>query len=304
MAFELAIDCRVVLAETPIWDPRLKKLYWTDLFEGTVHRYDPATGQDECIETHSVIGSAIPCETPGRLLVAVDDGMMLLDFDSGQLELVVAPQPNTGKFRYNDTRCDAAGRIFTSTVSKLFTEPDFDPNTMTGKFYMVDTDGTVVTLVDKLVQYNTIFVDSRNENLYAVDTYYKKLLRFDYSLEKGASGNPEVVISFDDMPDGASVDADDNVYVCHWGEKKLISVWSLKTYSLIKTIPFPVKNICCGGFAGDDLRDFYVATSKFWLPEGDPDFEAGAGGIFKTRVDVPGLPEHFYKDQSLRKTTG
>jgi sugar lactone lactonase YvrE len=299
MAFELAIDCSVILAETPIWDPRLKKLYWTDLFKGTVHRYDPVTRQDECVETNSVIGSAIPCETPDRLLVAVDDGMMLLDFATGHLELVAAPQPNTGEFRYNDTRCDSAGRIFTSTVSKFFTEPNFDPDSMAGKFYMVDTDGTVVTLVDKLVQYNTIFVDSKNENLYAIDTYNKKLLRFDYSLAKGASGEPEVVISFDDMPDGASLDADDNIYVCHWSDKRQISVWSLKNYSLVKTIPFPVKNICCGGFAGDDLRDFYVATSKFWLPEGDSDFDNGAGGIFKTRCDVPGLPEHFYKDQSL-----
>ncbi len=48
MGFALPIDSRVVLAETPVWDPRLKKLYWTDLFEGTVHRFDPATGRDEC----------------------------------------------------------------------------------------------------------------------------------------------------------------------------------------------------------------------------------------------------------------
>ena len=234
MGFELALDCKVVLAETPIWDPRLKKLYWTDLFEGAVHRYDPATGQDECAETRGMIGSAIPCETPGRLLVAIDDGLMLLDFATGKLEPVAAPQPNTGEFRYNDTRCDAAGRIFTSTVSKFLTEPHFDPDVMTGKFYMVDLDGAVVTLVDKLVQYNTILFDNRNENMYVVDTHNKKLLRFGYSLAKGAFGKPEVVISFDDMPDGASVDANDNLYVCHWSEKRHISVWSLKDYSSVK----------------------------------------------------------------------
>jgi hypothetical protein len=48
------------------------------------------------------------------------------------------------------------------------------------------------------------------------------------------------------------------------------------------------------------MRDFYVATSKFWLPEGDQDFSTGAGGIFRTRSDVPGVPEHLYKDQSVR----
>lgn len=299
MPFELAIDSRVILAETPIWDPRLLKLYWTDLFNGDVHRYDPGTGQDECVETKSVIGSAIPCETPGRLLVAIDDGIMLLDFDTGHFELLAAPQPNTGEFRYNDTRCDAAGRIFTSTVSKFYTEPGFDPEKMAGKFYMIDTDGSVVTLVDQVVQYNTIFFDSKNENLYAIDTYYKKLLRFDYSVEKGPSGPPQTVITFEDMPDGACVDAKDQVYICHWSDKKHITVWSLKDYRCVQDIPFPVKHICCGGFGGADLKDLYVATSRFWLPEGDPDFALGAGGIFRMRAEVAGLPEHFYKDQSL-----
>ena len=297
MQFELAIDSKVILAETPIWDPRIKKLYWTDLFTGTVHRYDPATGVDERAETHSFIGAAIPCDTVGKLLVAVDDGMMLLNFDTGEMELLAQPQPNTGEFRYNDTRCDAAGRIFTSTVSKFYTEPNFDPDLMAGKFYMIDTDGAVVTLVDKLVQYNTIFFDNKNENLYVVDTYFKKLLRFDYSLENGASGEPEVVIAFDDMPDGVVVDVHDQIYVAHWSDKKQITVWSLKDYSFVKAISFPVKNICCGGFAGDSMQDFYVATSLFWLPEGDADFAAGAGGIFKAHSDTPGCPEHFYKDR-------
>lgn len=300
MKFELAIDARVVLAETPIWDPRIKRLYWTDLFTGAVHRYDPVTGADETAQTNSTIGSAIPCNTPGKLLVAVDDGMMILDFDSGKMEFVVAPQPNTGEFRYNDTRCDSLGRIFTSSVSKSYTEPNFDPDTMAGKFFMIDTDGRVVTLVDKLVQYNTIFIDSQNKNLYAVDTYYKRLLRFDYSLDKGASGQPEMVIEFEDMPDGVAVDVEDYIYVCHWSPKQHITVWSLKDYSLVKTIPFPVKNICCAGFAGEDMKDFYVATSNFWLPDGDADFAAGAGGIFMARSEVAGRPEYFFKDQEVR----
>jgi sugar lactone lactonase YvrE len=295
MGFELAIDSRVVLAETPIWDPRLNKLYWTDLFEGTVHRFDPETGQDECVPTRGVIGSAIPCETPGRLLVAVDDGLMLLDFPGGKLEMVAAPQANTGEFRYNDTRCDAAGRIFTSTVSKFYPEPHFDPEKMAGKFYMVDTDGAVVTLVDKVVQYNTILFDGKNENMYVVDTWHKTLLRFDYSLAQGASGAPEVVIRFDDMPDGAALDVDDNLYVAHWSDKRIISVWSLRDYALVKTLALPVKHVCCPGFGGEDMRDLYVATSKFWLPEGDQDFETGAGGIFRARNDVPGRKDYFYK---------
>jgi len=294
MDFKLINGKSVVLAETPIWDPRINRLYWTDLFKGTVHRYDPATGLDESVETGSVIGSAIPCDVIDKLLVAVDDGMMILDFETAKMEIVAAPQENTGEFRYNDTRCDAAGRIFTSSVSKNYTETLFDPNSMTGKFYMIEPDGEVKILVDAIVQYNTIFLDNSNENLFVVDTYNKKLLRFNYSLENGAYGEPETVIVFEEMPDGVSVDIKDNIYVCHWSEKKHITVWSLKSYDFIQSIPFPVKNICCGGFAGNDMRDFFVTTSTFSLADDDPDMSAGAGGVFLSRSEIPGKPENFY----------
>jgi len=297
MKFKLALDAKCVLGETPIWDPRIKKLYWTDLFKGGVHRYDPVTGIDEVVETGMMIGAAIPCETEGKLMVAVDEGMMLLDFATGNLELICAPEPNTGALRYNDTRCDKAGRIFTSTISKLYTESEFDPDKMTGKFYMIDVDGKVVTLVDKLVQYNTILFNNKNIDMYVVDTYYKKLLRFNYSIGKGAWGEPQTVIDFPATADGAVVDSADNIYVAHWADEKYISVYSLKDYQLKDKITFPVKHICCPGFGGDDLKDFYVTTALFWLPDRDEDFAAGAGGIFKARNRVAGVPEIFYKDK-------
>ena len=62
MRFELIIDSRCSIAETPIWDERIGKWYWTDLFTGDVHRYDPISGADESFPTGGIIGSAIPCE--------------------------------------------------------------------------------------------------------------------------------------------------------------------------------------------------------------------------------------------------
>ena len=133
--------------------------------------------------------------------------------------------------------------------------------------------------------------------MYFVDTYNKRLLRFNYSLELGAWGDPQAVINFSAMPDGAVVDSDDNIYVAHWDERKFLSVYSLKDYELKKKIAFPVKNICCPCFGGDDMRDFYVTTANYWLAENDKDFETGAGGIFKARSQTAGKAEIFYKDK-------
>ena len=47
-------------------------------------------------------------------------------------------------------------------------------------------------------------------------------------------------------------------------------------------VPLPMVTSLC--FAGDDLKDLYVVTGS----EGGPNERCGS--IFKTRVDVPGLP--------------
>jgi sugar lactone lactonase YvrE len=85
--------------------------------------------------------------------------------------------------------------------------------------------------------------------------------------------------------------------VSHWSANKHITVWNLDTYTQINSIPLPVKHICCAGFGGSVMKDLYVATSKFGLPTGDPDFDAGAGGIFRTRLEVQGMKEYFYPDK-------
>ena len=51
--------------------------------------------------------------------VAVDDGMMILDFNSGDMSPVVTPQPNNGEYRYNDTRCGPAGRLRSTPFTSI-----------------------------------------------------------------------------------------------------------------------------------------------------------------------------------------
>lgn len=293
MNFELVIDAGVVLAETPIWDSRIGKLYWTDLFTGDVHRYDPTTQGQTVFATGGMIGSAIPCQRQDKLLVTIESGIYLLDQTSGALDSIADPNNGNEKNRYNDTRVDAAGRIFGSTVSKLYGSEDYKPS-MLGKFFMVDTDGTVTTVVDNINQYNAICWNRANSKMFVVDTYNQKLLSFDYELTKGPVGDPKEVISFDElgMPDGMCIDVDDNLYIFHWTGK--ISVWN-QNMELVEVVNFPVEQVCCGGFGGADMKDLYVATARYGYGSGELEKNPGAGGIFVSRCSHAGAPEHFYK---------
>ena len=292
-SFRLAIDARVELAETPIWDERIGRWYWTNLFNGDVHRYDPVSGADEVFPTNKLIGSAIPTSDVNKLLVSLEDGIHLLDLMNGTLSFIADPENGNPNNRYNDTRVDAHGRVFMSSVSKLYGTSDYSPD-MKGGFYMVEPDGHVHTIETSINQYNCMVWNHDDTKLFVVDTYNHTLLSYDYDINRGVISPAAIVIRFGElgMPDGISIDAEDNLYICHWTGQ--LSIWDSQL-SLIKTVPFPVEYACCGGFGGEGYHDFYVASSKYCYSDAELAKNPGAGGIFAARMDIQGTPDHFYQ---------
>jgi len=293
MEISLIYDSNVTLLETPVWDGRTKKIYCTDLFAGDVHAYDTATGAATVYHTGGgTIGSAIPCSDENMLLCALDKGICLYDMKTGELTRIADPNGGNDGYRYNDTRVDSKGRIFASTVSKLYGTEGYKPD-MVGDFYMIDTDGSVITLVKGINQYNGIVWNSDDTEMFVIDTYNGLLLSFDYDASAGPVGEPKkrLDLNWIGMPDGLSIDSEDNLYICHWTGK--ISIWD-KSLMTSRIINFPVAQVCCGGFGGDAMEDFYVATARYaYTPEQMAD-RRGAGGLFRMNMKTAGTLDHYY----------
>jgi len=291
--FELVLDTNVTLLETPIWDRRTKCLYCTDLFLGDIYAFDPEMNARERFVTDGgAIGSAIPTSDPNRLLCALDYGICLYDLTTRRFTRLFDPNGGNKNNRYNDTRVDAWGRIFTSTVSKLYGTADYRPD-MLGNFYMIDIDGKVKTIVSDINQYNAIVWNAQNTEMFVIDTFNGKLLSFDYDIERGPLSGPKERLDLNGIgtPDGMSIDAEDTLYICHWAGK--ISVWE-KSLALKEIVDFPVDQVCCGGFGGDEMKDFYVATARYAYTQEQMNDRRGAGGLFRARVETAGTADHFY----------
>lgn len=292
MKFDLVLDTSFEIAETPIWDRRIGKLYYTDLFTGDVHRYDPVSGEKEVWKTNTLIGSAVPTDDENKLFCALETGMYLLDLKNGELEFLCDPENGNKANRYNDTRIDPVGRIFTSSVSKLYGTDEYRPD-MLGGFYMIDTDGSVHVLEEGINQYNAIVWNADASKMFVIDTYNETLIGYDYDIQSGPVGKGRVMIEFGElgMPDGMSIDSEDNLYVCHW--TKQISVWD-KQLNLKETIAIPVEYACCTGFGGEDMKDLYLATARYRYSEKELKENKGAGGIFCAKSAVKGAGDYFY----------
>lgn len=292
MNFKVVLKSDLELIETPIWDYRKRGIYWTDLFGGAVHFYHPETGSDQVWETGKLIGAAIPTTDEGKLLCSLEDGLYILDLETGAMQFLVNPEPGREDNRFNDTRVDGRGRIYLSSVSKKYGTDDYRPD-MTGSFYMVDTDGSVHVIEEGICQYNAIVWNHDSTKMYVVDTYHESLRMYPYDLDEGITGPGQTVIRFtgQGMPDGMSIDSEDHLYICHW--TGVISEWDPQ-YRLVGEIPSPVEYACCTGFGGDELKDLYLATSRYCYGEAELKKNPGAGGLFVAGCKRKGTMDFYY----------
>jgi sugar lactone lactonase YvrE len=91
------------------------------------------------------------------------------------------------------------------------------------------------------------------------------------------------------FPDGPIVDAEGCIWTGVFGG------WGLKRFSpqgeLLSTLRLPCSAVTKAAFAGDDLRTLYITTAHVALDAEQRKQQPLAGGLFRVRVDVPGLPQ-------------
>ena len=73
-------DAKSLLGEGPFWDIAEQRLYWVDIKRRLIHRFDPATGNDETWLTPEVVGS-LAVREQGGLVLALKSGFYFYDLD-------------------------------------------------------------------------------------------------------------------------------------------------------------------------------------------------------------------------------
>src|SRR5882757_10990981 len=108
---ELVLDAKTLLGEGSIWHPKENKLYWIDIEGKSLHIYDPVTKEDKQFPLGSRVGTVVLLQTGGAI-VALQSGIQKIDTKTGKLTFLTNPLPDTVNLRYNDGKCDPAGRFW------------------------------------------------------------------------------------------------------------------------------------------------------------------------------------------------
>jgi sugar lactone lactonase YvrE len=281
---ELVLDTRATLGEGALWDAKRQALLWIDIMKSQVHVYDPATQHNRTIQLDQMVGTVVPRQS-GGLMVAVHHGFASLDLETEQMEIVADPEHDLPGNRFNDGKCDPAGRFWAGTLALEGT-----PHVC--NLWRLDADLSVHKILDKVSVSNGIVWDAARTSMYYVDTPTRRVDRFDYNHETGEVSNRSVAVRIPaemGYPDGMTIDSEGMLWVCLWQGGK-VSRWDPAEGRLLQTIDVPASNVTSCAFGGRHLDQLYITTARITIDEAQLKEQPLAGGLFRADAGVTGVP--------------
>ena len=281
---ELIADYECHTGEGPIWHPGEERVYWVDIPNGRLFRYDPATGEHEQCHDTDVIGG-VTIQEDGSLLLFEDRGRVEIWRD-GETETVIDEIPGETDSRFNDVIADPAGRVFCGTM------PTEERG---GRLYRLEADGSYEEIADGIGIPNGMGFTPDRESMYFTETEAHEIYLYDYDEKTGDLSNRRTFVNVEDeegFPDGMTVDAEGHVWSARWDGGCAVRYDPEGTE--VDRLEFPARKVSSVAFGGPDLADAYVSTA-LGPGEGGAGTKAeegeGAGALFRFTPDVGGTPE-------------
>jgi sugar lactone lactonase YvrE len=287
---ELVEDTRSNLGEGAIWNPVTNQLYWVDITGKILNIYTPRLGVNHELYTGQMIGTVVPAQS-GMVVVALQSGFYYLDPATGTKSFIANPEEEKPENRFNDGKCDPAGRFWVGSMST-------EAKPGRGTLYRFDPDSTISRMVENVSVSNGIAWSNDHTRMYYVDTPTRVVSGYDYDNVSGSIRNGKPVIEIPDgmgYPDGMTIDSDGNLWICLWGGG-MVGCWNPETGDLLRTISVPAKNVTSCAFGDDDLGTLYITTARVDTSEDELKKYPYAGSLFKVRPGVTGVPAYFFAD--------
>jgi sugar lactone lactonase YvrE len=284
---ELAFDARAELGEGPSWDPATSWLLWVDITGEVVHRFDPASGDDERFEVGQPVGAAVPT-SDGRLALAVGDGFAFLHPATGAIERIADVEVDLADTMMNDGKCDPAGRLWAGTKDANGSRP-------IGSLYRLGADAKPARMLTGLTVSNGLGWSPDRTTMYFIDSPTQRIDVFDFDLDGGEIANRRTLVEIPrawGLPDGMTVDEEGFLWVAFWGGSAVRRFDPVG--AVVSTVEFPVGQVTSCAFGGEELSDLYVTTAREGLSEAQLAQQALAGALFRLRPGVRGQHSHTF----------
>jgi len=284
MKVDVVCQASNILGESPVWCERTQSLFWVDSRAPALQVYSAATGASRAYGLPETTGSICLSED-GSLLAAMTSGVFRVSAAGALGSRIAVPSPNHPDNRFNDGRCDRAGRFFTGTMNDKQRIP-------TGALWRLGPEQDFELLHDDIIVPNSLAFSPDNRRMYIADTYRHEIYVFDYDIAAGRIGNKRL---FADRhgnpgrPDGSAIDADGCLWNCEYAGGRVVRYTPDGTVD--RVIELPVSQPTCCAFGGQDFADLFITSARQRLTPEQLAAQPLAGNVFVVRPGVKGLPE-------------
>jgi sugar lactone lactonase YvrE len=276
---EVLVEARAELGEGPIWDARTGRLAWVDILGRRIHQTDPATGVTDSIEVPLDVGAIAP-RAAGGFIAALQDGFWIAG--AGPLRQM-APVAEAGPaVRFNDGKCDPAGRFWAGTMP-------YDEVRPLGCLYRLDPDGSVARVLDGVTISNGLAWSGDGGTMFYIDSPTHRIDAFAFDPEAGSIADRRTVVRIPaeaGTPDGMTIDAEGGLWVALWGGS---AIHRYVNGRLDRIIEMPVAQPTSCAFGGPDLDELFVTSAWKGLSAADRAAQPLAGSLFRLRPGIRGM---------------
>lgn len=276
----LLVDARAALGEAPLWDAANGSLVWVDILSGEVHVTSAGGERRASYSIGGAVGAAMPAAEGGWLLADATGFTRLLP--DGQATVVLDVLADRPDLRFNDGKCDPAGRAWAGTIESAMTPG-------TGTLYRLDPGPAATPVLDGLTVSNGLGWSPDTRTMWFADSADRFVRGFDYDLSGGRLGTRRLAIELRDTAgkaDGLCVDDEGFVWVGLWGGS------AVHRYApdgrLDTVVEVPASQVTSCAFGGPDASTLFITTARVGLSPEALLHEPHAGALFVAEPGVTG----------------
>lgn len=281
------------LGESPLWDPRLQRLYWVDIVGERFHWLDEGASKRSSFTLPGPVGFICLTDDLGAVIAGCGTRVVLVHLASQRIETLSELAPTDCGLRCNDGKCDPTGRLWVGTMPMRDDAPR-------GELYSLNHDVTVRRHLSGLGCANGLAWNVTWREFYFIDTSTRRIDRHRWDPRDGTISHPQCLASFmngDGLPDGMCIDDEGHLWAGFWDGGCVRQIDGL-TGKVRTIVDLPVARVTSCAFGGRDLDTLFITTAAHGLEPADRASQPLAGCVFAVQPGPRGLPADYFRRHS------
>ncbi|MEO8008782.1 MAG: SMP-30/gluconolactonase/LRE family protein [Betaproteobacteria bacterium] len=272
-----------LLGEGPMWSARDNAVYWVDIKGQFLHRLSLVDESKKSWPMPERIGWVVERSDQPGFVAGFKSGFVFLTLDPVSIKPIGNPDGTLPGNRLNDAKADRQGRIWAGSM-------DDEEVAASGSLYRLDADLRWESLDSGYRITNGPAFNADGRRVFHTDSALRRIYVFDLN-DDGAISNKRVFLRFEagqGYPDGMTIDAQDHLWVAHWGGSRVSRFRPDGSFD--RAIKLPASQITSCVFAGDKLDRLFVTSAAIGLSKEQRAAEPLAGSLFEVDPGCSGLP--------------